>query len=123
MITDSEKEVIVACLWDENTVIKISDWINSTGLPDNVIKSIALEARKNRIKKVCLFGSRARGDYEEKSDIDLAVYGGDLAAFRLDIEEAVPTLLSFDTVDMEKTTSKELKDIVDREGIILYEEI
>lgn len=34
-------------------------------------------------RKVILFGSRARGDFREKSDIDLAVEGGDLSGFPL----------------------------------------
>ena len=39
------------------------------------------------MKKVILFGSRARGDYHRASDIDLAVYGGNIAEFALDVEE------------------------------------
>ncbi|EHP86477.1 nucleotidyltransferase domain-containing protein [Methanotorris formicicus] len=30
---------------------------------------------KNRIKKIILFGSYARGDYDEESDIDILVIG------------------------------------------------
>ncbi len=33
-------------------------------------------AQKCKIRKVILFGSRARGDNKERSDIDLAVSGG-----------------------------------------------
>lgn len=39
------------------------------------------------MKKVILFGSRARGDYHRPSDIDLIVYGGNIAEFALDVEE------------------------------------
>ena len=94
-----------------------------TGLSENIVEAIGETARKNHIKKVCLFGSRARGDYDEKSDIDLAAYGGWISRFRLDIEEQVPTLLMFDIVDMERSSSAELRNIVEREGIVLYEEV
>ena len=33
---------------------------------------------KHQVEKVILFGSRARGDYGRASDIDLAVYGGNI---------------------------------------------
>ena len=94
----------------------------NTGLSDKVVEAIGETAKKNHIKKLCLFGSRARGDYEEKSDIDLAAYGGQVSRFRLEIEDRVPTLLMFDVVDMESPSSSELRENVEREGIVLYEE-
>lgn len=93
-----------------------------TGLSTVVVEAIGKTAEKNHIKKVCLFGSRARGDFEKKSDIDLAAYGGQVGKFRLEIEEQVPTLLMFDVVDMQKTSSTKFKENVEREGIVLYEE-
>lgn len=44
-------------------------------------------AGKNGIKKVILFGSRARGTNSERSDIDLAVSGGNALDFYYDLEE------------------------------------
>ena len=97
--------------------------LTQTGLPENVLNSIITEAKKHGIIELRLFGSRARGDYDEKSDIDLAAYGGKIDSFKLDIEEKVPTLLTFDVVDMGKSKSKELIEIVKREGIVIYEEV
>ena len=51
-------------------------------LPERVLREISLFARKHSVTKVILFGSRARGTNTERSDIDIAVYGGD----RLGIE-------------------------------------
>ena len=52
------------------------------------------------INKVVLFGSRARGDNELKSDIDLAVYcDSDLSLFIEEIENTTHTLLEFDFSD------------------------
>ena len=82
-----------------------------------------MAAEKNNIEKVILFGSRARGDYRETSDIDLAVSGGRIAHFQADIEEEVSTLLSFDIVNMDGSVQEELVDSIKREGKVLYEKI
>lgn len=47
-----------------------------TGIRVKVIEEIKAFAVKYDIQKVILFGSRARGDYRERSDIDLAIKGG-----------------------------------------------
>ena len=54
-------------------------------------------------KKVILFGSRARGDYHRASDIDLAVEGGRVTDFILDVNDTTSTLLKFDVVDLKET--------------------
>ena len=41
-----------------------------------MIEEICRLAEKNKVQKVILFGSRARGDFRERSDIDIAFYGG-----------------------------------------------
>lgn len=48
-----------------------------------------------------LFGSRAVGDYGRASDIDLAVRGGDICRFALDVEEETSTPLRYDMVDLD----------------------
>jgi predicted nucleotidyltransferase len=80
-------------------------------------------AKKNNIEKVILFGSRARGNNSERSDIDLAVSGGDALKFYYDVEEEVRTLLMFDVVDLNKGISDELQQEIDRDGVVLYEKI
>ena len=40
-------------------------------------------AKRHRIGKIILFGSRARGTNRERSDIDLAVSGGECEGFFL----------------------------------------
>lgn len=47
-------------------------------IPERVEKEIIQLAKQYDIQKVILFGSRARGDNWERSDIDLAVSGGDI---------------------------------------------
>lgn len=41
----------------------------------NVYRQIVEISKKYQVKKVVLFGSRARGTNMPKSDIDLAIYG------------------------------------------------
>ena len=50
---------------------------DKTGIKQNVLQEIIRLAKENDVKKLILFGSRARGDYKERSDIDLAFYGGE----------------------------------------------
>lgn len=91
-------------------------------LDTRVESDIIKIAKKNAIKKVILFGSRARGDNSERSDIDLAVSGGNPLDFYCDVEEEAWTLLMFDVVDLDRTISDELRAEIDRDGVVLYEE-
>lgn len=90
-------------------------------LKPEIKQCIVTIAKKNNINKVILFGSRARGDNKERSDIDLAVSGGQIARFAIDVEEDIPTLLFFDVVDLDKPVQPELLDAIEQEGIIIYE--
>ena len=90
-----------------------------------IFKEIQQFAEKYQTKKVVLFGSRARRTNREKSDIDLAIYGcSDITDFYFDIEEKVNTLLMFDIIDMnERNISKDLLHEIERDGVIIYEEV
>ena len=92
-------------------------------LNPEIQQSIIDLAKEHGIGKVILFGSRARGDCRERSDIDLAIQGDDTLRFSLDVEEKVPTLLFFDVVDLDSSVQPELLESIKREGIILYEKI
>ena len=78
-------------------------------------------AKRNQIQEIILFGSRARGDYNRTSDIDLAVTGGNISGFAVSIEEETSTLLEYDIVDLDKPVSEELLKSIRDEGKILYE--
>ena len=91
-------------------------------IPGRVLRDIFAFSQKNGIRKVVLFGSRARGTHTERSDIDLAVRGGNFDAFYWDIMENVHSLLSFDLVNLDSQVSDGLKKEIERNGIILYEE-
>ncbi|MBO6071072.1 nucleotidyltransferase domain-containing protein [uncultured Ruminobacter sp.] len=92
-------------------------------IPDVVLKDIAAFAENNSVEKVVLFGSRARGTNTERSDVDLAVYGGDFDSFYWNITENVNSLLSFDVINADKNISDELKKEIARDGIVIYEKV
>ena len=57
------------------------DKMERTGIKPVVLEEIKRIAEEYEVKKVILFGSRARGDYQRASDIDLAVQGGRVTEF------------------------------------------
>lgn len=91
------------------------------GLSEKIIASICAVAKNNGVEKVILFGSRAKNTCTERSDIDLAVVGGNEEAFSIDVEYEVPTLLKFDVVRMSKPVQKCLLDEIEKDGIVLYD--
>lgn len=92
-------------------------------IPGRVVKDISLFARKYAVCKVILFGSRARGTHTERSDIDIAISGGDFGSFYFDIKENVHSLLTFDIVDLDRGVSEQLKKEIEKDGVVIYEEI
>lgn len=94
-----------------------------TGIKDRVLQEIRALAEQYKIQKVILFGSRARGDYHKTSDIDLAVSGGNITAFTIDVDEETYTLLKFDVVNLDGPVQEELRKSIEEEGIVIYEKI
>lgn len=97
--------------------------MEETGIKPIVITEIRSLAHKYQLDKVILFGSRARGHYRDVSDIDLAVSGGDVARFALDVEEETSTLLKYDIINLDKPVQADLMISIEKEGKILYEKI
>ena len=96
--------------------------MKDTGISDRVLTEIRSLAREHHVKRVILFGSRAQGDFHRTSDIDLAVPGGDIVSFALDVEDRTWTLLKYDVVNMDQPVQEELKESIEKEGVLLYEE-
>ena len=91
------------------------------GLPDRVVRELRGYAGKHGIQKVVLFGSRARNTHAERSDVDIAVLGGDYDGFYWDVKENIHSLLMFDVVDMDSGVSEELEKEIDKDGVVIYE--
>ena len=96
---------------------------NTMDLAQPILEGIIVLAKQYDIQKVILFGSRARGDNWECSDIDLDVCGGDVTRFSLDVDEVIPTLLMFDVVDLDEPVQPELRAAIQREGVVIYEKV
>ena len=86
-----------------------------------LIEIILAQARRLDLDRVILFGSRARGDHREHSDIDLAVKGADVGRFQFYLDEYAPTLLKFDVIDLSRPLAPELLSSIRKDGIILYD--
>ena len=93
-------------------------------LPERVEREIVMFAGKHSVTKVVLFGSRARGSNTERSDVDIAVYGGDFDEFYWNIKENVHSLLMFDVMIGKMAVAsgnEELKKEIERDGVVIYE--
>ena len=97
--------------------------MEGTGIRQQVVDEIRSLAQKYEVRKVILFGSRARGDFREKSDIDLAVEGGDFIRFSIDVNENTSTLLKYDFINLDEPIQEELRASIQKEGKLLYEKI
>lgn len=95
----------------------------ATGIKMEVLEEIQSLAEEYGVRKVILFGSRARGDFRRTSDIDLAISGGNKARFSLDVDEETSTLLKYDVVDLDGTVQPELLESIQREGKVIYEKV
>ena len=77
------------------------------------------------VERVWLFGSRARGDHFERSDIDLAIEAPAMdrtewLKLSLDFEEDAPTLLCIDLVRMDEAPEN-LREQIREEGMVIHE--
>lgn len=93
------------------------------GLPQNTYQEIKNVVQKYSNYEFQIYGSRARGNYKENSDIDIAVRGNvpekDRIAILNDIDLLnIPYMV--DIVFYERLEKQELKKSIDEEGI-LYE--
>jgi hypothetical protein len=90
----------------------------------SAVRDIVLRAgRALDLRRVFLFGSRARGDAREDSDIDLAFdhrsSQATWAEFVNTMREQAPTLLDLDLIDLDQATP-ELRARILAEGRLIH---
>ena len=90
-------------------------------LSDRILRELSGFAQEYSVNKIILFGSRARGTNTERSDIDIAVYGGEFDCFYWDVKEKIHSLLTFDIVRADAAISNELKQEIEKDGVTIYE--
>jgi len=97
---------------------------NSSFVPARLNSLICRLAELSYVDKIILFGSRARGDAQPRSDIDLAVSAPGATAQQwmqlLDLVQEAPTLLAIDLIRYEEA-GEELKMKIRQEGKVLYD--
>lgn len=77
----------------------------------------------NSIDKVILFGSRARGDYNLTSDIDLAIKfknQNEKLVHISDMLSEANIIYTLDVIDYDKMSNSVLIDFIDKEGIVIF---
>jgi len=99
---------------------------NKYGLLDSELNRIISIIQKNiKVQKLVLFGSRAKGNFGNGSDIDLALFGKDL-----NLDDVLNILVEtdklflpykFDIIIYERIQEKTLLEHIDRLGIILFD--
>jgi predicted nucleotidyltransferase len=96
------------------------------GLSDSVISELQDVFRRHaNISKVLIFGSRAKGNYREGSDIDLVAIGNDLDYSQIikiltEIDN-LELLYSVDLLDYNKTINTPIGEHIDRVGQVFYQ--
>ena len=95
--------------------------VTEYNLPQRVLEDITVFAQKYNVDKIILFGSRVKGNHRERSDIDIAVLGGDFDGFYWDIKENAWTLLMFDIINFSERISEELRQEIEKYGVTIYE--
>lgn len=90
-------------------------------LPTKLVNEIITLAKKCSINKIILFGSRAKGTNSQRSDVDIAISGGNFSDFYWLLKDNTHTLLTFDIVDIDSGVSNELLTEIKRDGVIIYE--
>ena len=96
------------------------------GLSDTVIDELQEVFRRHpNIQKVLIFGSRAKGNFREGSDIDLAAIGYNLnynlLLSNLTELDDLELLYSVDLLDYQKTLNTPIGEHIDRVGQVFYQ--
>ena len=83
---------------------------------EEILEQVIIKCKKHQISEVILFGSWAKGTAGKHSDIDIAVKGvKDIEKLREEIED-IPTLRSFDIIDVEHCKNELLLKEINQYG-------
>jgi len=95
-------------------------------LPIRAIVFLEELGRNDAVEKLIVFGSRACGDYEKYSDIDLAVIApsftyGDWVMLRAKVNHDVRVFFRISIVDFLSNTER-LQQRICNNGVVIYEQ-
>lgn len=94
------------------------------GLKEEIFNDIINVFKKyDSLEKVYLFGSRARGDYKDISDIDIAIDSKEDITFKIlrDLDD-LRCIHTFDVVNINLIGDK-LKENIEKDKICIYERL
>ena len=100
--------------------------MNNTGLrqPDLDIVLSILDKFPN-VKEAIIFGSRAKGNFRNGSDVDIALKGENINletvstfSYKLKVETILP--YKFDVLDYQSINNSKLTEHINRKGISVY---
>ena len=89
------------------------------GLNQELYEKIMEIAKNNKKYKFKIFGSRARGDYKETSDIDIAVFKNVNRKDKFKIMneiDLIDTIYKIDLVFVDKNINKDFLNEIQKEG-------
>ena len=92
---------------------------------EKIIEEVARICHSFCAKEVILYGSRAKGTAQERSDIDIAV-SGVASSDIFELEEAledIPTLYTIDLVDLDTCKNQLLLEDIKQYGREIYKKI
>ncbi len=95
------------------------------GINEDLLSKIKHLLTKYPVDKAYIFGSRAKGNYKNNSDIDLALEGENLNSKIVNLIkdelEVLYTALSFDVVDLKNLKKNKLIENIRGEGVVIYD--
>ena len=98
---------------------------NNLGLSDQQLAGLRkVFAEHKKVEQVKVYGSRAKGNFTDRSDIDLVVFGDeltrhDVSAIKLDIDESdIPFLV--DVTLYHDIKNYKLIDHIDRVAVVIF---
>ncbi len=95
------------------------------GIAPFILEDISAVIRRfPAVERAVIFGSRARGDYRNTSDIDIGIIGPELSQAdfaRLHLElQSLPIVYKMDIVHGTTGTNPALADKIAAEGVVFY---
>ena len=90
------------------------------GLSAKHIDLITEVLKSSGASRAVLFGSRAKGDWCDSSDIDIAVFGNVRTPALLARLDELPMPYKFDVINYETINHAPLREHIDRVGVELF---
>jgi predicted nucleotidyltransferase len=91
------------------------------GLSKEQLAMIVDTLEEAGVMKALVYGSRAKGNWRDNSDIDIAVIGAgvNIGSLSLRLDE-LPMPYKFDVIGYESITHTPLREHIDRVGVEIY---